>query len=123
MSAEQTPPARIKSLMAFDFGTQRIGIAIGQRITAGAQPLNPIKARDGIPDWDGLQRLIDEWQPDAFVVGLPLNMDGSAGLRAQASRAFARKPRRCRAEEIANQMQLGTALTLDFLRKKKRTKF
>ena len=91
MSAEQTPPARIKSLMAFDFGTQRIGIAIGQRITAGAQPLNPIKARDGIPDWDGLQRLIDEWQPDAFVVGLPLNMDGSDSDMSRRANKFARR--------------------------------
>ena len=83
------PSARVKTLLAFDFGTQRIGIATGQRITATARPLNPVKARDGIPDWDVLQRIIDEWQPDAFVVGLPLNMDGTASDMSRRAKKFA----------------------------------
>ena len=91
MSAEQAPPERFKSLMAFDFGTQRIGIAIGQRITGSASPLNPIKARDGVPDWDLLQRVVDEWQTDAFVVGLPLNMDGSASNMSRRANKFAKR--------------------------------
>ncbi len=83
------PSVRVKTLLAFDFGTQRIGIATGQRITATAHPLNPIKARDGVPDWDVLQRLIDEWQPDAFVVGLPLNMDGTPSDMSRRAKKFA----------------------------------
>lgn len=83
------PSARIQRLLAFDFGTQRIGVATGQRLTATAQPLAPLKARDGIPDWDLLQRVIDEWQPDAFVVGLPLNMDGSPSDMSRRAKKFA----------------------------------
>ncbi len=83
------PAARIRTLLAFDFGTRRIGIAFGQRLTASTRPLNPVKARDGIPDWDLLQRIIDEWQPDAFVVGLPLNMDGTPSDMSRRAKKFA----------------------------------
>ncbi len=84
-------PDKVRSLMAFDFGTQRIGIAIGQRLTGSAEPLRPLKARDGVPDWDALSRIIDEWQPDAFVTGLPLNMDGSPSDMSQRAAKFARR--------------------------------
>ena len=57
--------------MGFDFGTRNIGIAIGQAVTRTANAIPSIKARDGIPDWDQLGRIIDEWQPDAFIVGMP----------------------------------------------------
>ena len=82
---------RIQTLMGFDFGTQRIGIATGQRLTNGTRALNPIKAKDGIPNWDNLQRVIDEWQPDAFIVGLPLNMDGSVSDMSRRAAKFARR--------------------------------
>jgi len=82
---------RIQTLMGFDFGTQRIGIATGQRLTSGTRALNPSKAKDGIPNWDNLQRVIDEWQPDAFIVGLPLNMDGSASDMSRRAAKFARR--------------------------------
>lgn len=82
---------RIQTLMGFDFGTQRIGIATGQRLTSGTRALNPIKAKDGIPNWDNLQRVIDEWQPDAFIVGLPLNMDGSVSDMSRRAAKFARR--------------------------------
>ncbi len=82
-------PAKVKQLMAFDFGTRRIGLAVGQRLTAGASELKPINARDGVPDWDQLGRIIQEWQPDAFVVGLPLNMDGSDSDMSRRARKFA----------------------------------
>ncbi|ASP40834.1 Holliday junction resolvase RuvX [Bacterioplanes sanyensis] len=77
--------------MAFDFGTKRIGIAVGQRLTATAQPLAPIKARDGIPDWEQLAAIINEWQPDGFVTGLPLNMDGSDSDMSRRALKFARR--------------------------------
>ena len=63
--------------LAFDFGTQRIGVAFGQSISASARAVTVLKARDGMPDWDSIQQLIDEWKPDLFVVGLPYNLDGS----------------------------------------------
>ncbi len=65
------------TLLAFDFGTKSIGVAIGQRITGTARPLPAIKAQDGTPDWTLIERLLKEWQPDEIIVGLPLNMDGT----------------------------------------------
>ncbi|GGY53106.1 putative pre-16S rRNA nuclease [Bacterioplanes sanyensis] len=82
---------KLQRLMAFDFGTKRIGIAVGQRLTGTAQALTPIKARDGIPDWQQLQQIINEWQPDGFVTGLPLNMDGSRSEMSQRADKFARR--------------------------------
>lgn len=74
-----TYPANSKPLsaLAFDYGTQRIGVAFGQSLTGTAKPIRILKAKDGIPDWSEIESLIDEWSPDLFVVGLPYNLDGS----------------------------------------------
>ena len=61
------------TLLAFDFGTKSIGVAVGQRITGTARPLTALKASDGTPDWNLIERLLKEWQPDDVIVGLPLN--------------------------------------------------
>ena len=82
-------PEKIQQLLGFDFGTRRIGMACGQRLTCGTRELKPVSARDGVPDWDQLGRIIAEWQPDAFVVGLPLNMDGSESEMSRRARKFA----------------------------------
>nr|Q9L3I7.1 RecName: Full=Putative pre-16S rRNA nuclease [Aeromonas hydrophila]CAB76923.1 hypothetical protein [Aeromonas hydrophila] len=66
-----------RSIMGFDYGTKSIGVAIGQELTGTGQPLRAIKANDGIPNWDDIDKLLKEWQPDLLVVGLPLNMDGT----------------------------------------------
>lgn len=63
--------------MAFDFGTQKIGVAYGQSLTGTAQAIAVLKAKDGIPDWDEIAGLIEKWQPQIFVVGVPYNMDGT----------------------------------------------
>lgn len=65
------------SAMAFDYGTQKIGVAYGQSLTGTAQAIAVLKANDGIPDWDAIASLISQWQPQVFVVGLPYNMDGT----------------------------------------------
>lgn len=67
----------VNSVIAFDFGMKSIGIAIGQSVTGTASPLHAFRAQDGIPNWDKLAELITQWQPDALLVGLPLNMDGT----------------------------------------------
>nr|WP_246261150.1 Holliday junction resolvase RuvX [Alteromonas ponticola] len=77
--------------MAFDFGTKSIGIAIGQEVTGTAAPLAALKARDGIPDWDAIKNIIDQWQPDLAVVGLPLNMDGTEQAVTQRAKTFANR--------------------------------
>jgi putative Holliday junction resolvase len=67
------------SALAFDFGTRRIGVAFGQSVSGTARPLPILTAQDGIPDWSQVGRLIETWQPDVLVVGLPYAMDGSEG--------------------------------------------
>ena len=76
-------------LIAFDFGMKRIGVAIGQTITRTARPLDTIQAKEGIPNWNALTKLIKKWLPDALVVGIPLNMDGTDQPISQKAREFA----------------------------------
>ncbi len=80
-----------RTLLGFDFGTKSIGIATGQEITASATPLQALKARDGIPEWDEVERVINEWQPDLIIVGLPLNMDGTPQPVTYAAKKFANR--------------------------------
>ncbi|CAL4325504.1 Putative pre-16S rRNA nuclease [Buchnera aphidicola (Eriosoma grossulariae)] len=64
-------------IIAFDFGTQNIGLAVGQKITLTAQPLTAIPSKNGDPNWDIIKKILFEWNPMIIIVGLPLNMDGS----------------------------------------------
>jgi putative Holliday junction resolvase len=65
-------------ILAFDFGTQHIGVAVGQTITKTSSPLIVINvAREGKEIWNTISTLIDEWKPDQLLVGKPLNMDGT----------------------------------------------
>ena len=84
-------PPNNRLVMAFDFGMKKIGIAVGQSITKTANPLTVISARDGIPDWHQVKKLIEEWQPTHLVVGLPLNMDDTASEMSLLAEKFARK--------------------------------
>ncbi|RUO36183.1 Holliday junction resolvase RuvX [Aliidiomarina shirensis] len=76
------------SILAFDFGTKSIGVAVGSRITNTASPLAALSAKEGIPNWQLLEKLIKEWQPDFCVVGLPLNMDGTEQPLTDLARKF-----------------------------------
>ena len=64
-------------VMAFDFGTKNIGIAIGQEITGSAQTFYTVKANQGEPEWTQLDKVVFDWNPKLFIVGDPLNFDGS----------------------------------------------
>ena len=64
-------------VMAFDYGLRNIGIAIGQNITKSASTFYAVKAKEGTPDWIRLDSIVEEWQPDLFIVGDPFNMDGT----------------------------------------------
>src|SRR5512143_1222158 len=66
-----------RTLLSLDSGTRRIGVAIGQELTGTARPLATLASRDGGPDWNAISELIEEWRPDALVVGIPYHMDGS----------------------------------------------
>ena len=76
MIKKKTPVGQ-RTVIGFDFGKKYIGVAIGQEITGSASPLGSVKANDGIPHWDNIEKYLKEWQPDFIVVGLPLNMDGT----------------------------------------------
>ncbi len=77
-----------RQVLAFDFGTRRIGVAFGQELLGTARPVTMLPARDGIPDWQQIGRLLEEWRPDQVVVGLPLNMDGSENEMCARARKF-----------------------------------
>lgn len=78
-------------VIAFDYGTRFIGVAVGQSITRTASPLSALPAKDGIPNWDQIAALLKEWQPQRLVVGLPLNMDGTPSEMSQRAEKFARR--------------------------------
>ncbi|PAU77412.1 Holliday junction resolvase RuvX [Halomonas salipaludis] len=78
-------------ILAFDFGTRRIGVAVGNELLASARQLEPLSARDGIPDWSVITRLVDEWRPDLFVVGLPLTRDGEEQEMSVRARKFGKR--------------------------------
>lgn len=78
-------------VLAFDFGVRRIGVAVGNEMIGSATALEPLVARDGIPDWNAVTRLVEEWRPDLFVVGLPLNMDGSESEMSTRARKFGKR--------------------------------
>lgn len=89
MAELKAKPLRL--LLGFDYGTKQIGVAVGQVITCQARELCVLKAQNGIPDWQQIEALIREWQPDAIVVGLPLHMDGSPSPMCARAEKFGRR--------------------------------
>ncbi|MFT0212021.1 Holliday junction resolvase RuvX [Pseudomonas sp. F1_0610] len=81
----------IRLVLGFDYGSKQIGVAIGQAVTGQARELCTLKAQNGTPNWQQVEQLIKEWQPDALVVGLPLNMDGSESEMCERANKFARR--------------------------------
>ena len=81
----------ITRLIAFDYGTKNIGVASAQTITKTASSLPGLKAKDGIPDWNQIEKLLQEFKPDLVLVGLPLNMDGSESELSVRARKFANR--------------------------------
>jgi putative Holliday junction resolvase len=77
------------TILAFDYGQRRIGIAIGQAVTATARALTTLQNRDGEPPWDEIRRLIEDWRPQLLLVGLPLHADGGDSAFGEATRHFA----------------------------------
>lgn len=130
--------------MGFDYGTKRIGIAIGQTITATAYPLTTVLVKSQQPDWQHLQALVQEWQPQALIVGIPLHVDGSPNVITLAVQHFTQQLQQryqlpvyminetlssvAAAEKISTFMQLPTTkvpyctLTSKHSNKKKKTR-
>lgn len=79
------------TLIGFDYGPRKIGVAVGQTITGSASPLTTLRSRGERPDWPRIEALIREWRPEAAVVGLPFNMDDTETEIAPRARRFARQ--------------------------------
>lgn len=90
---DSTSNAPIRSLLAFDYGKRRIGVATGQMITRTANELTTLPSPAGFANedegWRNIARLIDEWRPDALVVGVPYHLDGSENAMTQVAKRFA----------------------------------
>ena len=80
-------------ILAFDFGTQKMGMAVGSSLIESATPLSLFSMKDGIPNWDELLKIVKQHQPNLFLVGLPLNMDDSESELSARARKFARRLR------------------------------
>lgn len=80
-------PTGPETIVAFDFGLRRIGVAVGQSVTASASPLGVVANGDNGPDFDAIGSIVAEWRPARIIVGMPLTADGSPGeLQAHIDR-------------------------------------
>ncbi len=77
-----------ETLLAFDFGLRRIGVAVGQDVTGSASPLGIIRNNESGPDRARIDALIREWQPTKLVVGMPYHADGGDSEIQETVRAF-----------------------------------
>jgi putative Holliday junction resolvase len=78
-------------LLGFDYGSHKIGVAVGQTLTRTATPLETLGLVGQRPDWQRIGALLDEWRPDAIVVGHPFEMSDREADNAPAAKRFARQ--------------------------------
>lgn len=93
----------MRTVLGFDFGQQRIGIAVGQEVTRTATALKTLNSINAQPDWDAISELIKNWQPDCLVVGLALHADGTDSKTSKQIRRF------------ATQLEKRFALSVEFM--------
>jgi putative Holliday junction resolvase len=86
-----TARATEATILGFDFGTRRIGVAVGNTVTRVARPLTTIGGEANAARFKAIAALIDEWQPDMLIVGRPLYADGSAHAMTARAERFARQ--------------------------------
>ena len=79
----------VHTVLAFDFGLKRIGLAAGDSLTSSAAPLPAIAVSQSGPDWGSIERQLRAVHPRVLVVGAPYNADGTPGTLAAAARRFA----------------------------------
>ena len=80
-----------ETFLGFDFGTKRIGIAIGGRNPYHCAPLCTVNTINGKPDWPAIAELINEWTPTGLVVGVPLQLNGDEQAMTTAAQRFMRQ--------------------------------
>ncbi len=81
----------MQTLLGFDYGSHKIGVAVGQTLTQSANPLTTLGNSRGKPDWPAIERILSEWQPDALVVGHPFEMTDREANNAEPAKRFARQ--------------------------------
>ena len=79
------------TLLGFDFGMKRIGVALGQTLLNQARPLKTLTAKQGIPDWTIIDKLIADWGVQMLVVGIPTHLDDSEQFTTVAAKTFAQQ--------------------------------
>lgn len=79
------------TFLGFDFGNKKIGIAVGQTTTGTANALTTLRSINQIPDWQGISRLIKEWQPAGLVVGISRQEDGGDNIITPRMLKFCRQ--------------------------------
>jgi len=77
-----------QTILGFDYGARRVGVACGNTLTKSARPLTTL-VRGNLPPWEDIARLVAEFSPSQFVVGLPYNMDGTETALTPDVRRFA----------------------------------
>ena len=82
---EPNPP---ETVVAFDFGLRRIGVAVGQAVTASANPVAAVRNSDAGPDWQAIAIIVTEWRPSRLIVGMPLHEDGSPSEMGEHIKRF-----------------------------------
>ena len=78
----------LQTILAFDYGQRRIGVAVGQTVTGSASPLGVIDNRADGPDLAKIKALIEEWRPGLLVVGMPAHADVSPSEMQMHVRTF-----------------------------------
>jgi putative holliday junction resolvase len=88
---ERSYPDITGTVLAFDFGEKRIGVAVGETMLKVAHPLTTINAEENEVKFTQIGSIVQEWRPSLLIVGLPLRMDGEAHLLTQLSKKFAQR--------------------------------
>ncbi len=78
-------------VLGFDYGTKRIGVAVGNSLTKSAQALEVISNTNSEQTWQQIAQLIQEWQPNLLVIGLPLHPDGAEHAMTAKAKRFGRQ--------------------------------
>ena len=81
----------VSTLLCFDFGLSNIGVAVGNTLTNEARPLTILSANNGKPNWDAVAALVEEWRPNALIVGNPIDESGQATVLSEKALRFARQ--------------------------------
>ena len=81
----------MSTLIGFDFGKQRTGVAIGNTITGVATPHCVIQSKNNQPNWDEITKLLKEWRPEQLIVGVPYHLDGKSSEMTETALRFSRQ--------------------------------